>query len=396
MQKPEKVYPVIIVGAGITGMSTAFHLEEMGCSDYLILHDPDSPPTSSQIGAYAVGGAWDNFSRLVHSHGVENACNLWKFGNSAFDLLCSICSKLAVPLQRGLRKRLLVSKEELNEANLAVSLLSSNGFSQCVVEKRHDDLSKHVLGVQNDGNFAAYIDLASLSKSIKSRLQGQLLSGAACGFKESSSGVTILTKTHGAIRAEMVVLASHLGTRNLMNQLQDALVPVVDQWGHVGWQESTKETSIFPCGSFVSASHGYFWLTFAGEKGLTGGLRYLRKLAGVGAASPDYSILVERKLEETCASLLINPQVSSIGPGASTLEIIPCDEMPLIGPMFGCSRVLLGTGYMNLGLSYGTLAGKCLAQLITKGESDQLPANFLAGKITESLRKLGRKGLLDA
>jgi glycine/D-amino acid oxidase-like deaminating enzyme len=63
------------------------------------------------------------------------------------------------------------------------------------------------------------------------------------------------------------------------------------------------------------------------------------------------------------------------------LDCRPCDELPIIGPMFGESRILVGTGYMGLGLSWGFLAGKCLANLVAKGKSPMLPSRLTPARL---------------
>ena len=58
---------------------------------------------------------------------------------------------------------------------------------------------------------------------------------------------------------------------------------------------------------------------------------------------------------------------------STRLECKACDELPLIGPSHGGSRILLGTGYGLHGIGLGFMAGKCLAELIHFGKSDALP-----------------------
>ena len=57
----------------------------------------------------------------------------------------------------------------------------------------------------------------------------------------------------------------------------------------------------------------------------------------------------------------------------SALGIRPCDELPIIGPMFGDSRILLSTGYMGSGLAMGFGGGKAVSELILSGRCHWLP-----------------------
>ena len=60
----------------------------------------------------------------------------------------------------------------------------------------------------------------------------------------------------------------------------------------------------------------------------------------------------------------------------SLVELFPCDELPVVGPMFGQNRILLATGYMNQGITLGFLAGKEIATLIMSGSTSSLPQTF--------------------
>jgi glycine/D-amino acid oxidase-like deaminating enzyme len=55
------------------------------------------------------------------------------------------------------------------------------------------------------------------------------------------------------------------------------------------------------------------------------------------------------------------------------LDINPCDEIPIAGPMYGRGRLLVAAGFLGLGLSQGFLAGRCLADLVKDGRCDDLP-----------------------
>ena len=105
-----------------------------------------------------------------------------------------------------------------------------------------------------------------------------------------------------------------------------------------------------------------------------GGSRFLRKFAGIGAVEPK----VEPKIESHLLGFL--SQVFGIDNSktyhlrtVAGLDIRPCDELPVIGPMFGETRILVASGFMNHGLPQGFFAGKCLSDLIQSGVCGNLP-----------------------
>ena len=60
----------------------------------------------------------------------------------------------------------------------------------------------------------------------------------------------------------------------------------------------------------------------------------------------------------------------------TVLHLLPPSGQIDLGPMFSSPQILLATGYMGQGLSFGFLAGKCLSELVLKGESKVLPRYF--------------------
>ena len=173
-------------------------------------------------------------------------------------------------------------------------------------------------------------------------------------------------------RAEIVVLACHLAIAKFLPTLEEALVPVADQWSRIG--QNGSALCELDVGTFWSAGHGYEWggRTASGEL-VAGGARYLRPMAGIGASAASYETSIAEHLEKKLGETFVNMPAASLEPGNGELDCRPCDELPIVGPMFGESRLLLATGYMGNGLVLGFMAGRCLAELIVHGKSDVLP-----------------------
>ena len=99
----------------------------------------------------------------------------------------------------------------------------------------------------------------------------------------------------------------------------------------------------------------------------------MRPLAGVDEKSPKFRKDIQDYLGKRMSSIDNAHSWTTWKEGYCVQEIVPCDELPLMGPMFGDSRILLAAGYMGTGLTLGFQAGKCLAQLISSGSAPSLP-----------------------
>src|SRR4051812_30711964 len=103
-------FNVAIVGSGITGLSTAFHLHKAGTEKVALLSPSYSLSTSSHSANILVGGLNDNFTRISNAHGVDFAKDLWSFSNSGFDNVIKFCKEHKVPHSKKRRIRLIVDK----------------------------------------------------------------------------------------------------------------------------------------------------------------------------------------------------------------------------------------------------------------------------------------------
>ena len=150
-----------------------------------------------------------------------------------------------------------------------------------------------------------------------------------------------------------------------------AIVAVADQW-----TEFQLTDSLPPAWRNVTftANHANEW-GVAGETNSLrlGGGRYLRPLAGNEALKSETLAKIMVHLSQQLNQTLTFGRDAVPLTSSSAMDIRPCDELPIIGPMFGNGRILLGTGYMGAGLALGFFAGRCLADLITLGHCDALP-----------------------
>lgn len=366
-----KHYDIAIIGKGITGLSSAYALRSAG---YQICFSNDKTETSTtQVSAKMISGGFiDNFTRISQRHGLANAISAWRFANLAFDATLDFAREHDVPFKIGTRVRLIETEDERVESLKAVEQLNQADFNshfQASVPQGSVNLS----GQQIDAPRAATIEKSRMLKVLEDKTGNIPTIDRTRSIHRERDHFVIQSESE-TIYAEVVILACHLGLRDLVPSLKDVFVPSQDQWHR--FQTAEGVTLPFPVGSLITWKHGHYWASIESKNQLcVGGARFLRPMAGFEAEASELNEKVRQHLP--LAWIKYFPTVPLIKPldQRPGLDIRPCDEMPIIGPLFGDSGIFIGAGYMGQGLSLGFRAGQSLANLVL-GKSDDLPRFF--------------------
>jgi glycine/D-amino acid oxidase-like deaminating enzyme len=368
MVQAKEHYDIAIIGGGITGLSAAYHLSQT--SYRVCISENAYPESTSEASAEMItGGFIDNYTRIAQRHGNDLAKSAWTYSCSAFDETIAFAKGQGIPYEAGQRLRLIETEDEKTESLKAVQQLRKAGFASEFDIKL--PLGSHnLLGIQVDGPRAAWIEKDKLLNVLRLGSQRCIRRGFTQTLTRDNDHF-LMTTTSGPIRAELVILASHLGIRTLLPNLKEALVPSQDQW----LRFRTKDEAVipFPIGTVLTWRHGHYWAQVERKDRLClGGARFLRPLAGFEASKAELSEKISTHLPEAWAKYFPGIRLEALVDQKPGLDIRPCDELPLIGPMFGESGVFIGTGYMGQGLSLGFKAGQSLASIVL-GKKDDLP-----------------------
>lgn len=376
-----KNFDVVVIGTGITGLSAAFHLAGAGIEKVALSGpDPAWPATSAASAGLAAGGQNDNYTRVTNAHGSEFAKDLWRFGDASYDALAAWCALSGVPFQAARRLRLITSDHELKESEeaarqMAAAKLPSTLMKRPTAGPFADELTARILAVQDDGPRGAWVDvgaaLAKLADALPSTTR--LPAVRAIEPRPGKGGLTLTLEGGTKARCEMVIVAAHLAIARLVPEIAPALVSVADQWSEL--RLATPRTGAWTAPGIVfSLNHTYEWGVTRPDGGIAlGGGRYLRPMGGMEAKEASGLPKIEAHLLEQLAKSF------TFGSGAvavrtmAALDCRPCDELPIIGPMFGEGRILVATGFMGQGLTQGFFAGQCLAELVAHGAAAALP-----------------------
>ena len=85
----EKNYDIVIVGAGISGLSTAYWLnkEDPNLKIAIIEKSRVAFGASGRNAGFITCGSVEHFNRMIHKHGLEQATEIWRFAEKNLQLL---------------------------------------------------------------------------------------------------------------------------------------------------------------------------------------------------------------------------------------------------------------------------------------------------------------------
>lgn len=372
-------FDVIVIGRGITGLSAARHLAKIsGMRIALVGPKPNLSNCSSLKPGFVTATALDNITRIDHGHGRQASEALIKLGNLGFDGLKRFSHEHSIPWLEGDVLRIAPTKHEHAEMKEAHKIFQALGYNARLQAPVSDSAPQGVVCTQHDGLRSATTDSKMLLEQLETSCSSlKIFSEDAKQMQISSNHVNITT-TSRDLNAEMVVVAAHLHTGQFVPNLQSALVSFADQWIRFRCEKSAYA---FQPGQLIIAHHGHYtaWLGHDGYVYMTGA-RFLRKWAGIEATTAEVLPQVTEHLLKKAQEWFGCENVSDIS-AHGILDCRPCDEIPVIGPMYGEQRIFVGVGYMGAGLALGFAAGRCLAEIIHSGKSNQLSPVFLPSRL---------------
>jgi len=378
-----KKYDVVVVGGGMTGCAAVHHLTRQGITNIAWIV-PQKISASGVSAGILSGEPWDNFTRFSHAHGSRFSEYLWQIMRDGFDALTRQLEQWGIPIARGRRVRLILSQHELAECESAVHQLTSAGFSVELFDPADDlhfpGLGAEVMAVQDSGTVAAMVDPGAVLSAFHQHTKIPAMDGKAERIESKGTSVFCHLADGRQLEASFVVLACHGEIPGFLPTLRDALVPYNDQWAAYSRPLAWPAGSL-AAGDVFSANHGHIWGGIHPQGNVhCGGARYLRPLAGIGQHKSEWRDDISQHLARKLGGIFSGEFKPVGGQRAALTDCWPCDELPVIGPMFGESQVLLATGYMGNGLVWGYWAGRVVAELIACGQCADLDRRLAPGR----------------
>lgn len=348
-----KNYDVLIVGGGITGLSTAYYLVRNGVKNVAIVE-------KNYVGSGSTGrcgtGIRQQFTTREHIVLMRESVKIWQYWEESLPL--------PIHFRQGGYLWLLRSEKALEEYKNHVKLQNLFGVPSRIIGREEikeivpDINLEGVLGASwcpTDGSAYPQDVLDSLRVFLKENGVSIFDYEEVKDFVVVSGKITEVITNKERYNVDAVLLATGADTKRLANKL-DIDIPLENYKHQIVVSEPLK---IFLSPMVVDGAL-YFTQTYRG-----------RIIGGTDTNEPPQDDLtptfafVEKFTEEL---LRVFPKLSSVRLMRqwAGFYVVSPDKHPIIGPT-PISNLYIGTGYSGHGFMLGPIVGKLLAHYITHG-----------------------------
>lgn len=388
-EKLPKQSDVVIIGGGITGLSTAYWLQQAGIRFVVLDKKAIGSGASSRNAGLLLAGTAEHFARLVAAVSLPEAKILWDFSIKNNTLLEEFIRihKIDCDFRKEGSLAIASSESEANEIRESVKLLRENGYgSEWLTRKSLQKLFKSplpekFLGARfyaKDATFHPGKFIFGLGKQILQN-HGKLFPRIdVTAISEASDDVVVETSA-GAIACHMVVLATNGYASRVYPYFQKRIEPVRGQI--IATEPTNRE--IPPMAMMTNFGYEYWQQTPHGRLVL-GGMRWSAEDADVGKFDETPDPKVQKNLRDFINSTFKNLAHVTLTHNWAGIMGFSIDGLPIIGKLPGRNTILTAGGYTGHGMSFGFLAGKILANIIQTGKTEEDIQLFSPGRFLVS------------
>lgn len=357
---------VLVIGAGLTGLSTAYHLGRGGARVALLDDRPPPGGASGRSAGLVLTGTGQHLSRSRLAIGDEATAAILRLSLENLRILREIAERgCGEGTESTGSLRLALSPREIVELERSAKVLEEEGIAHRMVgrvEARH--LSGAALasaGLYIPGDMV--LDPAHFSHWMRAAIDETsiIFRARVLALEDGVAGRMVARTASHPVTAEMVVLATEAWSPSLLPELADRVVPSRVQ--ALAVDPAGTEPGRLP--AVTNFGHEAWRIDPGGRLLLTGGREASEKTEWI--LSEETGVKVQAALEKFLGALF--PGLAGRAPTHRWAGAVAfaCDEVPLIGPVSGSRPVLVGAGYGGWGTSLGLAAGKRLADLVLEG-----------------------------
>lgn len=350
---------VAIVGGGITGLTAAVLLKRAGVSVAVIEASQIGSGVSGYTTAHITEAADERYKNLISKFGEENAKLVAQSNRAAIKRIAAFVKELQLDCDFQRLPGYLYAEKKKD-----ISLLEKEAEAACQLDipATFTNVVPLPFPVKAGVLFPDQAQFHSLKY-----LQGlaKAISGGGCYIFEQSFVTNItgdkpcqLQTEFGTVKAEHVILATHTPISN-PSMLPDVLLlhaKIVPYRSYVLGVRLKEQQA--PLGLFWDTAEPYHYTRSytdaSGELLIVGG----------GDHKTGNIANTEQSYEQLEAYARSRYHVASIDYRWSAQLYEPVDGLPYIGKSLAHSNVYVATGYSGNGMTFGTVAGMLLTDLI--------------------------------
>ena len=361
----KKTFDVIIVGAGISGLSTAYWLnkEDPTLKIAIVEKSRMTFGASGRNAGFVTCGSVEHFNRMIGKHGLQQATEIWKFSQTNLDLL---------------------KQEIVREKGPALEFEQNGAYSLAAQENEYEEL-KGVAKVMDDlkiptqvftasqiqervgaTNFVGgikYLEDASVNpvklvREMFNSLQADLFEGVeAYAIEDTGEGTRLLKTDKGDFEAPTIMMNLNGFSATLHPWFKDKIYPTR---GQCLMMEKVPRFMEGPC--YANFYLDYFRQLPSGEL-LIGGFRQIEKETETGY-SDHITEPIQNALHDFVKTHLPQYKDAKVTHRWSGLMGFSRDGEPMVGSLPDDPQVFFAGGYTGHGIGLAFNTGKTLVDLV--------------------------------
>ena len=362
----KRQFDVIVVGAGISGLSAAYWLkkEDPSLSVAIIEKGRVGFGASGRNAGFITCGSVEHFNRMITKHGMDEAVDIWRFSETNLKLLEEhIVQGDGAPLQ--FEKKgcfsLAAQDSEFNELKNVAEVM---GKLKIPVEIYDSKDCQKATGAKGFVGGIKYVEDATvhpirLLERMLTKMQGvTMIEGTEVhGFESGDGGSRVVKTDGGDFECSMMVYALNGYSASMHPYFADKIYPTR---GQILMMEKVPRFMEGPC--YANFYLDYFRQLPSGEL-LIGGFRQLEKATEVGY-SDHITDVIQDALHEFVVNHLPQYEGKNISHRWSGVMGFSKDGQPLVGSLPEDNQVFFMGGYTGHGIGLAFNTGKSMVDMI--------------------------------
>lgn len=352
----DKAADVVIIGAGITGLTTAYMLKRAGLTVCVLEKDSVGGGTSGRTTGKVTAQHGLMYEELVRHQGRDRAQVYAAANMKAVQLIREIISdeRISCDWQSDDNYVFTTQASNLEQFKREVEVAASLGLPASLVTETALPFSvQAAVKFSDQGKFSAQKYLLGLAKAVH---------GGGSTVQEKSNVVSIrggipcrVATINGKVTAKAVVVATNVPT-----------MPLVARGAYCALEYPTESYVIAAtydknlAGMYISPDSNHYSILPITVDGIP------RLLIGGGGHLSGLRGSKQWRFTRLARYASKHFGLDSFTHAWSDRDYIAYDEIPLIGKLYPLSKnVYVGTAFKKWGLTNGTVAGMLLSDLIT-------------------------------
>lgn len=361
----KKNYDVVIVGAGITGLSLAFWLnqEDPHLKVAIIEKNRIGFGASGRNAGFITCGSVEHFNRMISKHGKDEAVEIWKFAEENLSLLKKHIIQengLSLDFEQQGAYSLAAQESEFLELKSVATIMSELKIPTATYSG--EEIFKKV-GAKNFTGGIHYLEDASVNpikllQLLSSKIKADFFENTeAYGYETTPEGTRVLKTDNGDFESTMLIYALNGYSTTMHPYFSDKIFPTR---GQVLSMEPVDHFMDGPC--YANFYLDYFRQLPNGAL-IIGGFRQIEKATEVGYSDHTTDV-IQKSLHDFVQNYLPQFQNKTVTHRWGGVMGFSKDGQPLIGALPEDQQVFFCGGYTGHGIGLAFHCAKKTVDMI--------------------------------